>query len=206
LTFLVLEGFSGTGKTTLAKTLEDDGWLRLAESAHVVPNQVPVAERANTYADYSLFGAAMQHCSMISSNRSKMNIVAEGYFISDLAYARIRYILNLSDAFPELLNIARMLLQDKMLQPDLFVLLSADPKVIDERQGMKTERDRNVTKFFRIEYYNAIEDLHRQLGLENIERVTTDSEASKTSAVIRDLLDRRGHAPERAQEERERQW
>jgi thymidylate kinase len=201
-----LEGFSGTGKTTLAKTLEDDGWLRLTESAHAVPSQVPVAERANTYADYSLFGAAMQCCSIISSNRSRMNIVAEGYFISDLAYARIRYTLNLSDAFPELLKIAITLLHDKMLRPDLFVLLTADPRVIEERQEMKTERDRNMTKFFRTEYYNAIEDLHKQLGLENIERVTTDSEVAKTSTVIRELLERHGYAPARATEEQERQW
>ncbi len=206
MTFLVLEGFSGTGKTTLAKTLEDEGWLRLTESAHALPSQVPVAERANTYADYSLFGATMQYCSPIALNRGKVDIVAEGYFLSDLAYARIRYILNLSGAFPELLKVAGMILQDKMLQPDLFVLLTADPKVIEERQRMKTERDRNITKFFRTEYYNAIEDLHKQFGLENIERVTTDSEATRTSAVIKELLDRRGYASARTPQERERQW
>lgn len=206
MTFIVLEGFSGTGKTTLAKSLETTGWLRLTESAHAVSGQVPVAERANTYSDYSLFGATMQYCSIISSMRSKTNIVAEGYFLSDLAYARIRYTLNLSDAFPELLKLAKALLGDKMMQPDLFVLLAADTKVIEERQARKDERDRNMSEFFRTEYYNAINDLHTQLGLENVERVTTDAEVAKTSAVIRALLERRGYASGRAPQEPERQW
>ena len=178
----------------------------MTESAHALPSQVPVAERADTYADYSLFGATMQYCSIISSNRNNMNVVAEGYFLSDLAYARIRYTLNLSNAFPELLKVARMLLNDKMLRPDLFVLLSANTKVIEERQERKNERERNMSEFFRTEYYNAIEDLHRQLGLTNVERVTTDSEVPKTSGVIRALLERHGYASPPAPQERERQW
>lgn len=189
-----MEGFSGTGKTTLARSLEAEGWLRLMESAHALPSEVPVAERADTYADYSLFGATMQFCSIISSNRKKANIVSEGYFLSDLAYARIRYSLNLSDAFPELLKVARTLLGDKTLQPDLFVLLTAETDVIEQRQATKNDRERNMNRFFRTEYYNAIEDLHTQFGLKNVERVTTDSEVRMTSAVIHELLEKRGRA------------
>jgi len=59
MAFIVLEGFSGTGKTSLAMGLERRGWLRLQESAHAVPKDVPVAERADTAADFSLLGATM---------------------------------------------------------------------------------------------------------------------------------------------------
>src|SRR5713226_8782971 len=66
MAFIVLEGFSGTGKTSLASGLERQGWLRLQESAHAVPKDVPVADRADTPADFSLLGATMVYSSIIS--------------------------------------------------------------------------------------------------------------------------------------------
>ncbi len=66
MAFVVLEGFSGTGKTTLAKGLESMGWVRLQESAHAVPRDVPVADRADTAADFSLLGATLIYSSIIS--------------------------------------------------------------------------------------------------------------------------------------------
>lgn len=190
----MLEGFSGTGKTTLAKSLEEEGWLRLAESAHALPGEVPVGERANTYSDYSLFGATLEYSSVISSNRGSRNVVAEGYLLSDLAYARIRYTLNLSDAFPEMMEFARGILRHKALQPDLFILLVAEKRVIEARQATKDPHDKNMNDFFRNEYYNAIGDLHKEFGFSNLERVTTDTDLGITVAVIREALARRGYA------------
>ena len=87
MTFIVLEGFSGTGKTSLALGLEKRGWVRLQESAHAVPRDVPVADRADTAADFSLLGATMTYSSVVSKLRGTRKIVSEGYLLSDLAYA-----------------------------------------------------------------------------------------------------------------------
>lgn len=69
LTFVVFEGFSGTGKTALATHLERCGWLRLQESAHALPNHGPVADKCDTYSDYSIFGATLAYVSTISGLR-----------------------------------------------------------------------------------------------------------------------------------------
>jgi len=184
LTFIVLEGFSGTGKTTLAKTLERRGWLRLAESAHAVSNEIPVGERADTFSDYSLIGATMQYASTIARSRREMDIVAEGYFLSDLAYALIRYDLRKSAAFPHLLELVRKILRERVLQPDLYMLLRAHSATIRRRQKEKSDREKNVSKFFRERYYTAIEYIHGELGQGNLEIVNTDSDTDRTLARI----------------------
>ena len=145
MVFVVLEGFSGTGKTTLAKGLEARGWVRFQESAHAVPREVPVADRADTSADYSLLGATMMYSSMISSLRGTRNVVSEGYLLSDLAYARIRYDLGKSRAFPVMLETCRNLLKETSLRPDLYIVLYAGSDTIDLRQRLKDERERNLT-------------------------------------------------------------
>lgn len=192
MVFVVIEGFSGTGKTSLAKALEKKGWMRLAESAHVVPKRVPVAERADTPADYSLLGATMVYSSIIAGLREKRKIVSEGYLLSDLAYARIRYDLEKSDAFPSMLQICKDMLRNEKLRPDLYVLLQAEDVTIDERQQRKNRRERNATEFFRTRYYSAIAEIHEKLGEDKVEKIRTDSDLSATlNAILAALKKRR---------------
>ena len=186
--FVALEGFSGTGKTTLALGLEKAGWVRLAESAHAVPRIVPVAERADTAADFSLLGATMVYSSVISKMRSERNIVSEGYLLSDLAYARIRFDLGKSEAYPSMLEMCRTILRQESLRPDLYVLLEARPDTIEARQHGKDDRERNVTEFFRTRYYTALREIHRELGQANVEKLYSDSDPVATLSAVMGLL------------------
>jgi len=190
MVFIVLEGFSGTGKTTLAMGLEKLGWLRLQESADAVSEEVPVADRADTSADFSLFGATMTYCSVISKLRKTRKIVSEGYLLSDLAYAKIRYELKKSDAYPAMLATCRRILEEPALRPDLYILLRAKPDTIDQRQKNKGERERNVTEFFRTRYYSALAEVHEDLKEEKTEEVETDSDLDVTLDKIMVVLDR----------------
>jgi thymidylate kinase len=189
--FIVLEGFSGTGKTSLATALENMGWLRLQESAHAVPKDVPVADRADTPADYSLLGATMVYSSIISKLRGTRNIVSEGYLLSDLAYARIRYDLKKSRAFPSMLTVCREMLSDPGLRPDLYIVLEAGAETIGQRQRGKDERERNLTEFFRTRYYSALAEVHEELGEREIDRLQTDSDLNVTLQAILEILRRR---------------
>lgn len=191
MVFLVLEGFSGTGKTTLARGLERMGWLRLQESAHAVPHEVPVADRADTFADYSLLGATMVYSSIISKSRSTRDIVSEGYLLSDLAYARIRYDLGKSVAYPFMLQMVRQMMSSPEMRPDLYVLLEAGPETIGSRQMGKSERERNMTEFFRTRYYTALAEAHAELGEGKVEQVFTDSNLETTLSAIVELLNKR---------------
>ena len=188
MVFVVLEGFSGTGKTTLAKGLESRGWLRLPESAHVVPKEVPVADRADTFADYSLVGATMVYSSAISRLRGTRNIVSEGYLLSDLAYARIRYDLGKSDAFPALLTLCKRIFADESMRPDLYILLEAKSETINLRQMSKDEREKNQSDFFHTRYYSALAELHEKLGEDKLEKVYTDTNLTRTLETILALL------------------
>lgn len=187
----MLEGFSGTGKTTLAKRLEEQGWIRLKESAHAVPKQVPVAERADTYADYSLLGATMVYASEISKLRGKRRLVSEGYLLSDLAYARIRYDLKKSRAFPAMLSLCKQIISEPAMRPDLYILLKARTGTISARQKRKNSREKNLNDFFRKRYYSAIQDIHERLGEDRVEIVYTDSDSSATLGEIHARLKKR---------------
>jgi thymidylate kinase len=191
MVFVVLEGFSGTGKTTLAKGLESMGWVRLQESAHAVPRDVPVADRADTAADYSLLGATLINSSIVSKSREVRNIVSEGYLLSDLAYARIRYDLKKSTAFPSMLALCREVLAEPSMRPDLYVLLEARPDTIDQRQKMKDDREKNDSEYFRTRYYSALAEVHEELREGNIERVYTDEDKRVTLETIVGLLRKR---------------
>ena len=175
MVFVVLEGFSGTGKTTLAKGLEKLGWMRLAESAHVVPKIVPVAERANTSADFSLLGATMVYSSVISQLRGRRRIISEGYLLSDLAYARVRYDLEKSNAFPIMLEAVKAILRETSLRPDLYILLQAKADTIGKRQQRKNAREKIDAELFRTRYYSALAEVHEKLGEDKVEKVYTDS-------------------------------
>jgi thymidylate kinase len=190
LAFIVLEGFSGTGKTTLAQGLESRGWLRMQESAHAVPRDVPVAERADTAADFSLLGATMTYSSQITKQRHSKNIVAEGYLLGDLAYAKIRFELKKSRAYPSMLAMCRNLLEEEAMRPDLYIVLRAGHEVIGQRQRSKEERERNETEFFRTRYYTALEEIHSELHENRIEVVQTDSDTNATLANILEILDK----------------
>jgi thymidylate kinase len=189
--FVALEGFSGTGKTTLARRLEGRGWLRMTESAHVVPRDVPVADRADTFADYSLVGATMVYSSLISKFREKRNIVSEGYLLSDLAYARIRFDLHKSEAYPSMLAMCENILSHAQMRPDLYILLKATPETIEQRQIRKNEREKNLDEFFRTRYYSALDELHERFGRDDVEAVFTDSDIDGTFAAVVALLKRR---------------
>jgi deoxyadenosine/deoxycytidine kinase len=192
MAFVVLEGFSGAGKTTLARGLERRGWLRLQESAHAVPKDVPLADRADTAADFSLFGATLAYCSVIEQNREGRNIVSEGYLLSDLAYAKIRFELKTSRAYPAMLAMCRDVLASPRLRPDLYVVLQAWGETIEGRQLAKAERDKNQNAFFRTRYYSALEEIHRELGEEKVARIRTDSHAETTLRTIEAVLRSRG--------------
>ncbi len=191
MAFIVLEGFSGTGKTSLAQGLEKLGWLRLQESAHAVPKAIPVAERADTAADFSLLGATMTYSSLISKLRQRRNIVSEGYLLGDLTYAKIRYELKKSDAYPAMVTMVRRILEEETMRPDLYILLKAGQETIDLRQSRKEDREKNVTEFFKTRYYTALAEIHAELKEEKIEVVETDSEIEVTLQKILEVLGRR---------------
>jgi len=188
MAFIVLEGFSGSGKTSLAVGLERLGWLRLQESAHAVPRDVPVADRADTAADFSLLGATMVYASLISTLRTKRNIVSEGYLLGDLAYAKIRYELKKSDAYPAMVSMVRRILEEPAMKPDLYILLKAGPETIDMRQSRKDDREKNVTEFFRTRYYSALAEIHADLKEDRSEVVETDSDVDATLRNVLEVL------------------
>jgi thymidylate kinase len=188
MAFIVLEGFSGAGKTSLATGLERQGWLRLQESAHAVPRNVPVADRADTAADFSLLGATMMYTSVISKLRLKRNIVSEGYLLGDLVYAKIRYELEKSDAYPAMASMVRRILEEPAMKPDLYILLKAGPETIDMRQNRKDDREWNVTEFFKTRYYGALAEIHSDLKEERSEVVETDSDLEVTLRSILGVL------------------
>jgi deoxyadenosine/deoxycytidine kinase len=191
MVFVVLEGFSGTGKTTLARLLERRGWLRLQESAHALPDRVPVADRGDTYSDYSLLGATLTYSSTISRLREARNLVSEGYLLSDLAYAKIRFELQKSTAYPTLFAICREVLADPRIRPDLYIILEAKHHTLQRRQVGKKERDRNMTGFFRARYYTALAEIHRELQEWNFEKVYTDSDSKAALKAVLVLITKR---------------
>jgi len=191
MAFIVLEGFSGTGKTTLARRLERLGWLRLPESAHALPDHVPVADRGDTYSDYSLLGATLTYSSAISRLRETRDMVSEGYLLSDLAYAKIRFELKKSAAYPALLAICREVLTNSKIRPDLYIILEAEHKMLHNRQVGKKKRDRNMTAFFRARYYTALAEIHKELGEWNFEKVYTDSDSKVTLKAVLALMRKR---------------
>jgi thymidylate kinase len=189
MTFVVLEGFSGTGKTSLAMGLERLGWTRIQESAHAVPREVPLADRADTAADFSLLGATMTSSSVISKLRNYRNIVSEGYLLCDLAYAKIRYELKKSDAYPSMMTMVKRILEEPDMRPDLYILLKAGPETITHRQLGKDDRERNLTEYFRARYYAALAEVHKELGEGRVEEVETDSD---TEISLRRVLETLG--------------
>jgi len=191
MAFVVLEGFSGTGKTTLARRLEKRGWVRLQESAHALPNHVPVADRGDTYSDYSLLGATLAYTSTISRLRETRDVISEGYLLSDLAYAKIRYELKKSTAYPVMLAMCRQVLTDPTMRPDLYVLLEVGHETLYSKHVEKKERDRNTTGFFRTRYYTALAEVHEELGERNVERVHADSDSRETLHAVFAAMKRR---------------
>lgn len=191
MVFVVLEGFSGTGKTTLARRLEKRGWVRLQESAHALPEHVPVSDRGDTYSDYSLLGATLTYSSAISRLRETRDVVSEGYLLSDLAYAKIRFELKKSTAYPAMLAMCRHVLTDPKMRPDLYAILEAGHEMLYDRQVGKKERDRNMSRFFRTRYYTALAEIHEELDETNVEEVYTNAGMEQTLEVILSVLKRK---------------
>ena len=191
MAFIVLEGFSGTGKTSLATSLEKKGWLRLPESAHTVPKDVPVADRADTGADFSLLGATMMYSSVIMRLHGTRNIVSEGYLLGDLAYAKIRYELKKSDAYPSMVSMVRRILEEPAMRPDIYIVLKAGTQTIDFRQSRKDDREKNITEYFRTRYYTALAEIHKELNEERTEFLETDTDLDATLQRVLETLERR---------------
>ena len=187
-----MEGFSGTGKTTLALGLERLGWVRMQESAHALPDHVPVADRGDTYSDYSLIGATLAYSSTIARLREKRHLVSEGYLLSDLAYAKIRFELKKSTAYPAMLAFCKSVLALREMRPDLYIRLEAGPETIHGRQAGKKDRDRNVTELFRSRYYSALAEIHDILGEKRVEKLSTDLDERETLGGALAILKKRG--------------
>ncbi len=190
--FVVLEGFSGAGKTTLAKAMEKDGWLRLEESAHAVPSGTPLADSAGTESDYSLLGATLANSALIREKRRAGKVISEGYVISDLAYAKVRYDLDMSAAFPSMLALARKVLREESLRPDAYILLRparAAPR------GNGNWRSARTYELFAERYYGAIQELHERLTESKVETVKTDTDPAVTLREIAARLRKRGVTP-----------
>ena len=133
----------------------------------------------------------MMYSSVVSKLRQSRNIVSEGYLLADLAYAKIRYELKKSDAYPDMVPMVKRVLEVPGMRPDLYILLKAEHETIDNRQLDKGERERNMTEFFRTRYYTALAEIHRELGEERTEVVQTDSDLDATLRVIMETLERR---------------
>ncbi len=189
MVFVVLEGFSGSGKTTVAKLLSRNGWKAITESAHSVPETVQLADRGDTYSDYSLLGATLLSTYEIAHSRKSMNIVAEGYFISDLAYARIRYEKGLSNAYPLLKDFVFSLLEDRSLLPDIFVVLEASKETLQSRQSLKSERDKNLSSYFMERYYKLVYSFHRGMG-HVFTKLSTEEREEETAEKIVDMVEK----------------
>ena len=188
MAFIVLEGFSGTGKTSLAKMLERDGWVRITESAHSLPADIPLADRADTYSDYALLGQVLTFAPRIKRLRTKSKVVAEGYFLSDLAYFKIRQTLGLSTAFPAIYTFVSNVMEDSALVPDHYILLHAESSEIRRRQARKRARDRNESSYFFEKYYEFIEEFHRALNQQNYTIVASHPNRRETYLEIRRVL------------------
>lgn len=191
MAFIVLEGFSGTGKTTIANMFEKKNWLHITESAHAIAQEIPVADRGDVYSDYSLIGATLRNSGIIAGNRRKRNIVGEGYFVSDLAYAMIRQRRGLSEAASEFFPIVHNVIKKKRLQPDLYVLLTASDRSILRRQRLKSDRDRLTNRFFMDNFNTIIMDLHQLFGHKNVVAVSNDKGREATFRNIREIMKKR---------------
>jgi hypothetical protein len=187
-----LEGFSGTGKTALARLFERDGWLRIPESAHLVPEHVPLADRANTLADYALVGAVLSAAYMIAQQRAARDIVAEGYFLSDLAYFKVRQTLGTSTAFTPIRALVHEVLRDSRLIPDLYAVLRISRAELTRRQAHKLPRDQLQNPFFADRYYEFLYELHREFGPPAYVEVASDGGDVATYQALRQMLATRG--------------
>lgn len=130
----------------------------------------------------------MVYSSLISKFRGERNIVSEGYLLSDLAYARIRYELKKSTAFPAMMSLCKKILSEPPMKPDLYIILLAGAETIGRRQRNKNKRERNVTEFFRTRYYSALDEIHDELKESNIERLETDGDPSLTLGRILEVV------------------
>jgi thymidylate kinase len=187
MVFIALEGFSGTGKTTISRNLYNKGWVSIPESAHVVPDSVPLADRGNTYSDYALIGASLMRMYEIASLRKNKYVVADGYIVSDLTYAKIRYEKGLSNAYPALYNFVKSILGDENIVPDLFIVLTAKEKTIKERQRFKEERDKNLSKYFMKRYYRILYGLHKEMRHKFV-NLSTDDDIEVTAEKILQMV------------------
>ncbi len=186
----MLEGFSGTGKTTLAKMLEARDWMRLQESAHALPDHVPVLDKGDTRSDYSLLGATLAYVSTVSRMRKDRNVVSEGYLLSDLAYAKVRMALGLSSAYPSMLSICREVLADGCARPDLYVQLSSRPG----ESGTKVPATGAAKELFRTRYYEALSEVHTELGETDVVSLSTEPDAASTLDKVLAVIKERGLA------------
>lgn len=189
MVFVAIEGFSGSGKTTICKYLTKLGWTVIQESASLVPKYVSLADRANTYSDYSLIGSVLMYSFLISRKR-KGKLVADGYLLSDLAYSKLRYEKGLSKAYPNLEYFLINVLKDKVLRPDAYFVLKPSFRTIIKRQKLKNQREKNVNRYFMKRYYEVLFSYHETLGDKNVYLVGTDGPISEIKSQILKLVEK----------------
>jgi hypothetical protein len=128
----------------------------------------------------------------IAHQRAARDIIVEGYFLSDLAYFKVRQTLGTSTAFAPIRALVQEVLRDARLVPDLYAVLRIAPTELTRRQERKAARDRLENQYFAARYYEFLYELHREFGHSAHVDVSSDAGDAATYQQLRQILAERG--------------